>query len=125
MPQCLTDHRWIQPAMEEMALATLAASTKEFKGDPPHTHLTGLSMRGYGSWALASKYPGKFAAVVAICGGIALTEKMRKTHPEMEKDAYPDEPASYAEVARKIGKTPFGFFMALGTTPFLSTFHAK
>jgi acetyl esterase/lipase len=33
-----------------------------------------------------------------------------KTHPEMEKDAYPDEPASYAKVARKIGKTPVWIF---------------
>jgi predicted peptidase len=110
MPQCLTEHRWIQPEMEEMALATLAASTKEFQGDPKHTYLTGLSMGGYGSWALASKYPGKLAAVVPICGGIALTENMPKTHPEMEKNAYPEEPASYAEVARNIGKTPVWIF---------------
>lgn len=32
-------------------------------------YLTGLSMGGYGSWDLASRYPEWFAAVVPICGG--------------------------------------------------------
>ena len=31
--------------------------------------LTGLSMGGYGTWALASKYPDRFAAIAPICGG--------------------------------------------------------
>ncbi len=37
--------------------------------DPKRIYLTGLSMGGYGSWALAAKYPGKFAAVIPVCGG--------------------------------------------------------
>jgi predicted peptidase len=31
-------------------------------------------------------------------------------HPELEKNSYPDEPRSYAEVAKKIGKTPVWIF---------------
>ncbi len=37
--------------------------------DPSRVFLTGLSMGGYGSWALAAHRPDLFAAVVPICGG--------------------------------------------------------
>jgi predicted peptidase len=37
--------------------------------DVKHTYATGLSMGGYGTWALASKFPDRFAAVAPICGG--------------------------------------------------------
>ena len=37
--------------------------------DERRVYLTGLSMGGYGSWHLAAKHPGRFAAVVPICGG--------------------------------------------------------
>jgi predicted peptidase len=110
MPQCVNDRWWTEPVMEEMALAALAEATKEFKGDPKHTYLTGLSMGGYGSWDLAARYPGKFAAVVAICGGIVPPEHIMKSEPELAKYTYPDVPKSYAEVARKIGKTPMWIF---------------
>jgi predicted peptidase len=96
--------------MEDMALATLAAASKEFKGDSKHTYLTGLSMGGYGSWAIAAQNPNKFAAIVPICGGIVLPEHLRQQHPEMEKIAYAHDPKSYADVAAKIGKTPVWIF---------------
>jgi predicted peptidase len=110
MPQCKTNSWWSEPAMEELALATLAAASKEFKGDPKRTYLTGLSMGGYGTWAIAVQNPNKFAAVAPICGGIVLPEHLRQQHPEMEKIAYADDPKSYADVAAKIGKTPVWIF---------------
>jgi len=110
LPQCLKDHLWVHPQMEEMALAALAAATKEFKGDPKRTYLTGLSMGGHGTWDLAIKHPGKFAAVVPICGAIVLSEHSRQQFPELAKDAYTEDPKSYADAAGKIGKTPVWIF---------------
>ena len=112
MPQCKTGSWWSEPAMEDMALAlaTLAAASKEFKGDSKRTYLTGISMGGYGSWAIAAQNPNKFAASVPICGGIVLPEHLRQQHPEMEKIAFADDPKSYADVAAKIGKTPVWIF---------------
>jgi predicted peptidase len=110
MPQCETDHWWSEPAMQELALAALVAATREFKGDPKRTYLTGLSMGGYGSWSIAAKYPGKFAAIAPICGGLVLPAHLTQQHPELEKIAYPDDPKSYADVAAKIGKTPVWIF---------------
>lgn len=37
--------------------------------DQQRLYLTGLSMGGYGSWYLASRWPDRFAAVAPICGG--------------------------------------------------------
>ena len=110
MPQCPIDHWWTEPEMEEVALASLHAATKEFSGDPRRTYLTGLSMGGYGSWNIASKNPGKFAAVVAICGGIIPPQHLFKTEPELAHLTYPDVPKSYADVAQRIGKTPVWIF---------------
>lgn len=110
IPQCVKDSWWVTPDMEELALSALAAATKEFKGDLKRTYLTGLSMGGYGSWSLAAKFPGKFAAIVPICGGIVLPEHLKQMRPDLASLAYPDDPKSYQEVAKKIGKTPVWIF---------------
>ncbi len=110
MPQCLKDHWWTQSPMDEVAMASLSAATKEFHGDLTRTYLTGLSMGGYGTWYLAGKYPGRFAALVPICGGITMPERLRLQFPELAKGSYPDDPKSYAAVAQKVGKTPVWIF---------------
>jgi len=40
-----------------------------YRVDRDRIYLTGLSMGGYGTWALAAAYPDRFAAIVPICGG--------------------------------------------------------
>ena len=103
MPQCRKDARWTDPAMEAQALAALDQSVKEFHGDLDRVYLTGLSLGGYGSWALAAKYPGKWAAAVVVCGGIR--------RPRDSQAPEEDGKNSYAEAARKIGaKLPVWVF---------------
>jgi predicted peptidase len=110
MPQCPSGHWWPERPMQRIALEELAASTEEFKGDPKRTYLTGVSMGGYGSWYLASTYPGKFAAVVPICGGIVPPANVLEAQPMLARDSYPENAESYAEVAKRIGKTPVWIF---------------
>jgi predicted peptidase len=40
-----------------------------YKVDRDRVYLTGLSMGGYGTWALAAAHSERFAAIVPICGG--------------------------------------------------------
>jgi predicted peptidase len=40
-----------------------------YRVDKDRVYLTGLSMGGYGTWALAAAHPEKFAAIAPICGG--------------------------------------------------------
>ena len=103
MPQCRKNVWWAESNMADVAMATLAAAQKEFHGDPARTYLTGLSMGGYGTWYLAGRYPGKFAAMVPICGGIQV--------PDMARQQPADDNGPYTEAAKKIGsKTPVWIF---------------
>ncbi len=124
MPQCRKDMWWTQSPMEAVAIAALDAATKEFHGDMARTYLTGLSMGGYGTWYLASKFPGKFAALAAICGGITLPEHLRQQHPELEKISLPDDPKSFSDTAAKIGKTPVWIFHG-GADPVVSVTESR
>jgi predicted peptidase len=110
MPQCPKNFWWTQPPMDDLAMATLDAATKEFHGDVRRTYLTGISMGGYGTWRLAEKYPRRFAALVVICGGIRPPTATLKAHPELVKWTPPDSPKSYADAAAKIGKVPVWIF---------------
>ena len=64
-PQCPENEVW-DPDVLMSLVDTLQA---ELRVDPARTYVTGLSMGGYGTWALASKYPQRFAAVAPVCGG--------------------------------------------------------
>jgi predicted peptidase len=41
----------------------------KYRVDPDRIYVTGLSMGGMGTWALAADRPGRFAAILPICGG--------------------------------------------------------
>ena len=64
-PQCPQDIWWDIPALEGL-LDEIAA---KYAVHPDRVYLTGLSMGGFGSWALAIDQPERFAAVAPICGG--------------------------------------------------------
>jgi len=64
-PQCPDDQCWDSDAV----LGLLDRVQASHKVDKSRVYLTGLSMGGYGSWALLAKAPERFAAVAPICGG--------------------------------------------------------
>lgn len=64
-PQCPKNQRW-----DTAVLHTLVEhAAKSNKIDRSRMYCTGLSMGGYGTWAMIAKYPNLFAAVIPICGG--------------------------------------------------------
>ncbi|PYV59612.1 MAG: hypothetical protein DMG91_00760 [Acidobacteria bacterium] len=108
MPQCRKGKVWTQPDMEAQALGALDRSIKEFHGDRERVYLTGLSMGGFGTWDLAAKYPGRFAAYVVICGGISPLPQLPEIAVSLAKEHKVADP--YAETARLVGKTPVWIF---------------
>jgi len=64
-PQCPTNQTW----RDDDVLALLDDVIAKHHVDTNRIYLTGLSMGGYGTWSLATKYPERFAAVAPICGG--------------------------------------------------------
>ena len=101
MPQCRKDKRWIDAEMQAQALAALDASIREFHGDRKHVYLTGLSMGGFGTWELAARNPGRFAAIVPICSGVQPQRDWPQLRVILIDDPKITDP--FAEVARRIG----------------------
>jgi poly(3-hydroxybutyrate) depolymerase len=101
MPQVPYNHHWwTDPDMMAMAMAALAAETREFHGDPQRTYLTGLSMGGYGVWELAKTYPGHFAAIVTMASGVYWSYA-----PQRWRDS-----SLPSEYAARVGRTPVWMF---------------
>lgn len=107
LPQCRKSLWWTEETMQAQALKALEQSIKEFNGDAARLYLTGISMGGYGTWSLASRHPGKFAALAPVCGGIRLPA--RAPAPEALK-TYDPNVDQYAATAQQIGKTPVWIF---------------
>lgn len=64
-PQCPKGRWW-----QTFELATLLDEIEEkYKVDQDRIYVTGLSMGGFGTWALAAYQPERFAAMAPICGG--------------------------------------------------------
>jgi len=64
-PQCPAGRWW-----EAFELAALLDEIEsQYKVDGKRIYVTGLSMGGFGTWALAAYQPNRFAAIAPICGG--------------------------------------------------------
>jgi len=64
-PQCPENVWW---SAEDLS-ALIDEIVQNYNVDEKRIYVTGLSMGGYGTWALAEKYPDKFAAIAPVCGG--------------------------------------------------------
>lgn len=107
MPQCLRNRWWPEAEMQAIAIKALDEAIAEFNGDPERVYLTGISMGGYGTWALARSNPGRFAALAPVCGGVRPPASVPIPPAAPEAASSPDP---YAAVAEKVGRTPTWIF---------------
>lgn len=110
-PQCRRGSVWFG-AMEAQALAALDQAIREFNGDRERVYVAGTSLGAFGSYQLAARNPGRFAAIVAVAGGIVpppgfpmpaevvAAEKAGDPYLVSLRTADP-----YARVANRIGPT--------------------
>ncbi len=68
-PQCPGDFWWNNPVQVAALNGLLDEIMETYPVDRDRVYLTGLSMGGFGTWALAAAHPEKFAAIAPICGG--------------------------------------------------------
>ena len=66
-PQCPEGDWWTDK--NEVLITLLDDIAGRYDVDTERIYLTGLSMGGYGTWALAAAHSERFAAIVPICGG--------------------------------------------------------
>ena len=83
VPQCPNDRRWLNtdwslpehtmdsvPTAEMLGvMAVLDSLVDAGAVDSTQVYICGISMGGFGTWDAQQRWPGKFAAAIAICGG--------------------------------------------------------
>ena len=94
-PQCPENERWVDndwseggfrtsdiPTSNEMltVIDLLDSLEREFSVDEDRLYVTGLSMGGYGTWDIITRYPDKFAAAIPMSGGGDSTRVERIKH---------------------------------------------
>lgn len=84
-PQCPSGHWWYLDHVYDDERGVLGTAKhlldyiiKKYNGDTDRIYVTGLSMGGYATWELLSRYGNFFAAGVPICGAGANTEYAEK-----------------------------------------------
>jgi predicted peptidase len=104
-PQAPAGAAWAG-ATAEMAMTALRQTLKEFHGDPDRVYLTGLSLGGRGTWYLAYRHPGVFAAVAPVCGWVVDPPQFKDGDPVVP----PQDGAPLQALARRLGTTPVWIF---------------
>ncbi len=66
-PQCPAETTWL--GLLRALAALLEDALQRYRVDPDRVYVTGLSMGGFGTWALAADRPDLVAAIAPICGG--------------------------------------------------------
>jgi len=90
----------------EAAMEALRRTQAEFRTDPDRVYLTGMSMGGRGSWYLAHRHPGVFAAVAPVCGWVTELPFRPYLQPVVPKEA--GDPLK--ALAKGLGRTPVWIF---------------
>src|SRR5919204_179406 len=89
-PQARRETWWVGD-MAAQALQALEQTITEFHGDPQRLYLSGVSMGGYGTWYVAARAGGRFAAIVPVCGWVTLprADLPAERHPARQAAAEP------------------------------------
>ena len=113
-PRCPPERGW---EVGELAVL-LERAIEAFPVDRDRVVVTGLSMGGFGTWAMAMTHPELFAAAVPICGGapVATPEligepqlaairrlPIRAFHGDADEVVDPAESVSIADALRRLG----------------------
>lgn len=74
-PQCSHYEVW----NEDQLLALLDAVVNGYEVDQRRVYLTGLSLGGFGTWAVGLRHPDRFAAIAPVCGGGRIADVLLAT----------------------------------------------
>ena len=108
--------------MAILALKALDQTVKEFNGDPQRLYVTGISLGGFGTWYVAACAPGKFAAIVPICGFVNVKRPDLPAERKafvLDDNPFDKSPDPYVAAASQISKVPTWIFHG-GSDPVVS-----
>lgn len=125
--QCPYNDWWNPLAVKDLVDEILA----KYPIDPDRLYLTGLSMGGFGTWSVGSKFPEPFAAMVPICGGgdpkqidKLVDMPLWVVHGGADKTVRPSQSYRMIEALRKKqGRVRFTFYPAAGHDTWTATYN--
>jgi predicted peptidase len=120
VPQCPAKETWTYPNWYKEPQEPIATVMKLIDSlsnlpsvDNTRIYITGLSMGGFGTWYLLTRYPDKFAAAVPICGGgdWSQVDKFKHVpiwtfHGAKDETVHPDQTRKMIEALKKAGGKP-------------------
>lgn len=109
-PQCPSNKNWTVGTWFDSFYKELKT---KYKIDPSRVYLTGMSLGGFGTWDLASRYPDIFAAIVPLCGGgrANMAEKMKDIptwvfHGDLDQKVKLSRSEEMVNAMKNLGSTP-------------------
>ena len=111
-PQAKPETRWFYPEMEELVIAELRRTIKEFHVDTTRLYLHGYSMGATGSYRIAYRWPGMFAALVAVAGRVEDGAPYTPAEIAIDRDTnvFVTTPDPFATLAAGIKHLPVWIF---------------
>lgn len=79
-PQCPLNQSWNVGSIVATVSDLLDSLTREFNIDPNRLYITGLSMGGYGTWDMITRFPNRFAAAIPMSAGWDPATATKITH---------------------------------------------
>ncbi|HEY3390306.1 MAG TPA: hypothetical protein VGK38_12080, partial [Prolixibacteraceae bacterium] len=109
-PQCPSNKNWTAGAWFESFYKELK---DKYNIDPSRVYLTGMSLGGFGTWDIASRYPEYFAAIMPLCGGgqTRMVETLKDIptwvfHGEVDKKVNLKRSVQMVDALQEIGSRP-------------------
>lgn len=108
-PQVRPGKRW-NGQDAAWALMALQETEREFATDPNRVYLTGLSRGGAGAYYLAYRNPGRFAALLVVCGPVTPVATPRTPAPDVDPVVPRTDGEPFSALAAVLKRTPIWIF---------------
>ena len=109
-PQCPSNKNWTVGSWFESFYNEMK---EKYHFDASRVYLTGMSLGGFGTWDLASRYPEYFAAIVPLCGGgrTSMVETLKDIptwvfHGEVDKKVKLQRSEEMVKAMQEVGSEP-------------------
>jgi len=109
-PQCPSNKNWTVGTWFESFYKELK---DKYNIDPSRVYLTGMSLGGFGTWDIASRYPEYFAAIMPLCGGgkAGMVETLKDIptwvfHGEVDRKVNLKRSEEMVEALQEVGSRP-------------------
>ena len=77
------DYMWIA---EDDVLAVIEEAERDYRIDPDRVYVTGYSMGGTGSWNMAVRFPGRFAASYPVAGNADISAWIKAWNKKEDRE---------------------------------------